>query len=56
MGEQIDITAPMQGTIVAVDVAIGEQVRSGQQLMLIESMKMHHTIESTADGSIGALV
>ena len=56
MGEQIDITAPMQGTIVAVDVVIGEQVRSGQQLMLIESMKMHHTIESTADGSIGALV
>ena len=26
MGEQIDITAPMQGTIVTVDVAVGQQV------------------------------
>ena len=46
----------MQGTIVTIDVVVGQQVRLGQQLMLIESMKMHHTIESTADGSIGALV
>ena len=56
MGEQIDITAPMQGTIVTVDVAVGQQVRKGQQLMLIESMKMHHSIDSAADGSIDALL
>jgi acetyl-CoA carboxylase carboxyltransferase component len=51
----IDITAPMQGTIVTVDVTAGQQVRKGQQLMLIESMKMHHAIESSTDGSIGAI-
>jgi acetyl-CoA carboxylase carboxyltransferase component len=56
MGERVDITAPMQGTIVTIDVAVGQQVRRGQQLMLIESMKMHHPIESTADGSIAALI
>ena len=56
MGEQIDIMAPMQGTIVTIDVAVGQQVRCGQQLMLIESMKMHHAIESSADGSVGAVV
>jgi len=56
MVEQIDITAPMQGTIVTIDVAVGQQVRAGQQVMLIESMKMHHAIESSVDGSIDALV
>ncbi len=56
MGEQVDITAPMQGTIVTIDVAIGQQVRRGQQLMLIESMKMNHAIESTEDGAVDALV
>jgi acetyl-CoA carboxylase carboxyltransferase component len=55
VGDIIDITAPMQGTIVTVDVVSGQQVRSGQQLMLIESMKMHHAIESTSDGSVSEL-
>jgi acetyl-CoA carboxylase carboxyltransferase component len=48
----VDIHAPMQGTIVHLDVVIGQQVRAGQQLALIESMKMHHAIESTTDGTI----
>ncbi len=56
MNGSIDIMAPMQGTIVTIDVAVGQQVRRGQQLMLIESMKMHHAIESTADGAIDALI
>ena len=49
------IEAPMQGTIVAVDVAVGDTVVAGQQLMLIESMKMHHVIEATCDGTVTAL-
>ena len=46
----------MQGTIVTIVVAVGQQVRAGQQLMLIESMKMHHSIDSTHDGVVGELV
>ncbi|HQZ33239.1 MAG TPA: carboxyl transferase domain-containing protein [Ilumatobacteraceae bacterium] len=56
MNGSIEITAPLQGTIVTIDVAVGQQVRRGQQLMLIESMKMHHAIESSMDGAIEALV
>ena len=52
MGEQNDIVAPMQGTIVVVDVVVGQYVRVDQQLMLIESMKMHHSIVSTVDGEV----
>ena len=56
MNGSIDFTAPMQGTIVTIDVTVGQKVRRGQQLMLIESMKMHHAIESTVDGAVGAIV
>jgi acetyl-CoA carboxylase carboxyltransferase component len=46
----------MQGTIVTVDVSEGQQVRKGQQLMLIESMKMHHAIDAPADGVVERVV
>ncbi|MGZ4761527.1 MAG: carboxyl transferase domain-containing protein [Ilumatobacteraceae bacterium] len=46
------IDAPMQGTIVTVDVSTGEAVVAGQQVMMIESMKMHHAIESPCDGTV----
>jgi acetyl-CoA carboxylase carboxyltransferase component len=51
MGE-MRVEAPMQGTIVSVDVSTGDTVVAGQQLMLIESMKMHHAIESPCDGTV----
>ncbi|MEO5723117.1 MAG: carboxyl transferase domain-containing protein [Ilumatobacteraceae bacterium] len=53
--ETVKITSPMQGTIVTIDVPVGGEVRVGQQLMLIESMKMHHPIEATASGVVGAV-
>ncbi len=45
----------MQGTIVTIDVEIGQPVRAGQQLMLIESMKMHHSIDATATGVVSVI-
>ena len=45
----------MQGTIVVIDVAVGDLVTAGQQLMLIESMKMHHPIDSSVSGTIAAV-
>ena len=46
----------MQGTIISVDVVEGQQVRARQQVMLIESMKLHHAIEAPADGTIAGLL
>ena len=54
MGE-MRVEAPMQGTIVSIDVSLGDSVVAGQQLMLIESMKMHHAIESPCDGTVLAV-
>jgi acetyl-CoA carboxylase carboxyltransferase component len=51
-----DLSAPMQGTIVTIDLVAGDAVRAGQQVMLIESMKMHHAIESDDSGIIDTIL
>jgi biotin carboxyl carrier protein len=49
------ISAPMPGTIVAVDVSPGDQVRTGQVVVKLEAMKMINAIKSPRDGAIAAV-
>ena len=42
----------MQGTIVSVDVRPGDTVRPGQQLLVIESMKMEHVLNAETGGEV----
>ena len=42
----------MQGTIVSVDVRPGDAVHPGQQLLVIESMKMEHVLNAEAGGQV----
>jgi acetyl/propionyl-CoA carboxylase alpha subunit/acetyl-CoA carboxylase carboxyltransferase component len=46
------VTAPMQGTIVSIDVREGESVRRGQQLFVMEAMKMEHVIRAEVSGTV----
>ncbi|WP_323018839.1 acetyl/propionyl/methylcrotonyl-CoA carboxylase subunit alpha [Castellaniella sp.] len=46
------LTAPMPGKILSVAVAIGDSVRQGQPLVVMEAMKMEHTIEAPHDGTV----
>lgn len=48
----IGVGSPIQGTIVAVDVEPGQAVRAGQQLAVVEAMKMEHVIASSCDGIV----
>lgn len=45
-------TAPMNGTIVEVFVAAGSKVTKDQALVVMEAMKMQHTISAPSDGTI----
>ncbi len=49
------ITAPMPGTIVSIDVNVGDSVAKGQKLFVLEAMKMENDIVSTADGKVLAI-
>ncbi|MCH7705481.1 MAG: ATP-grasp domain-containing protein [Chloroflexi bacterium] len=48
----VGLPALMQGTIVSIFVAEGDEVRKGQQLMVMEAMKMEHTIISEHSGIV----
>ena len=47
-----EILAPMPGTIIEIQVAPGDEVVEGQELLVLEAMKMENPIVSTVDGKI----
>ncbi|MEI7711311.1 MAG: carboxyl transferase domain-containing protein [Rhodospirillales bacterium] len=49
------VFAPMQGTIVALEVRVGATVRRGQPLLIMEAMKMQHEIAATVGGIVRAV-
>ncbi|CAO3430285.1 acetyl-CoA carboxylase biotin carboxylase subunit [Azospirillum doebereinerae] len=49
------LTAPMPGTVVRVLVEAGQVVEAGAPLMLLEAMKMEHTIKAPAAGTVSAV-
>ena len=48
----IGLAAPIQGTIVTVDVTVGDEVRKDQQVAVIEAMKMEHVITADRSGIV----
>jgi 3-methylcrotonyl-CoA carboxylase alpha subunit len=46
------LKAPMNGTVVTHLVEVGEQVKAGQGLLVMEAMKMEYTIEAPYDGVV----
>lgn len=46
----LPLLAPMQGTIISLAVNEGDSVRVGQQILVMEAMKMEHVIPATASG------
>lgn len=49
------LSAPMNGTMVSVLVTSGEQVEKNQPLVIMEAMKMEHTIRAPANGVVDAI-
>lgn len=49
------LTAPMPGRVVSVMVAINESVETGQPLIILEAMKMEHTIRAPHEGIVDYL-
>jgi 3-methylcrotonyl-CoA carboxylase alpha subunit len=46
------LTAPMPGKVAQVLIVAGGEVKRGQALMVLEAMKMEHTIAAPADGTV----
>lgn len=50
-GEEV-VTSPMPGTIVSLNVRVGDSVKAGDILLVLESMKIQNEIPSPTDGKI----
>jgi len=46
------VTAPLPGEIINIDCKLGDEVKKGQKLMILEAMKMENTIPAPRDGII----
>ena len=54
-GEAGGPTTPVPGTVTDVRVAEGDEVTAGQILVVLEAMKMEHTITADSDGFVTAV-
>ena len=51
-GGTVALAAPLQGTVVSIDVRAGDLARVGQLLLVMESMKMEHEVRAVASGAV----
>ncbi len=49
------VSAPMPGNILKVNVSVGQQVKSGDVLCVLEAMKMENDIPAPADGVVASV-
>ena len=46
------ITSPLPGVIIDIKVKVGDAVKAGEEVAVLEAMKMENSIEATSDGTI----
>ncbi len=49
------VKAPLPGTITAINVEVGQEVKAGEAMLVLEAMKMANNIESEKDGKVTAI-
>ena len=54
-GAGTKVTSPLRGVIIEVSVKVGDAVKAGQKVAVIEAMKMENEISATKDGTISAI-
>ena len=50
------VSVPMQGTVVAVLVAVGDEVQAGQTVCVLEAMKMENQISASRSGRVAEVM
>ena len=51
----IKVSSPMPGKILAVKANVGDSVKKGQVILILEAMKMENEVVAPADGTIASI-
>ena len=51
----VKVNAPMPGNINAVKVSVGQSVKAGDVLLILEAMKMENEIKAPQDGTVASI-
>lgn len=54
-GSGTSIEAPLPGTIIDIKVNVGDKVKRGDTVVILEAMKMQNNIETDIDGEVTAI-
>ena len=49
------VKAPLPGVITAINVSVGDEVKAGDTVLVLEAMKMANNIEAEKDGKVSAI-
>ncbi|MDR0737703.1 MAG: biotin/lipoyl-binding protein [Prevotellaceae bacterium] len=49
------VKSPLPGVVLSVDVSVGDTVKTGQKLLVLEAMKMENNIDADRDGKVVAI-
>ena len=51
----IEVTAPMPGKILSVKASVGQSVKKGEVILLLEAMKMENEVVAPQDGTVASI-
>ena len=51
----VKVNAPMQGKILSIKASVGQSVKKGEVLMILEAMKMENEIVAPENGTIASI-
>ena len=51
----VKVSAPMPGTVLKLNVKVGDSVKKGDTILMLEAMKMENEIAAPADGVVASI-
>ena len=55
-GEGQQVVSPIQGTVIDIKVKVGDKVKKGQVVCIVEAMKLENEVVSTFDGEVSQVL
>lgn len=48
----LEVKAPMPGLVLSVNITVGQQIKKGDSLLVLEAMKMENMLKSATEGTV----